>query len=166
MNKILKSNVFGTILMIPFFISMFLLDIFWGWLVFSCYFLIIGIYIILLLIFGDMKNVKNRLVKALMKGSMLLVAIGLIYFFYLWGLPSIKDISNKINNNYEFIVGVPIKTYEINTRNRFPIWQNIEISEVKLKNMNPITPIELEKTMLIQYLPNSKYVIHITVSKS
>lgn len=152
--------------MTPFFVSMLLLGNFWGWLVFCFYFLLIGIYFLMLLIHGELKNVKSIFGKVMMKSLLFLVSIGLIFMFYLWGIPSMKDIPNIITNKYEFIVGIPTGSKKINTKSGFIIWQSIEISDEKLKNMNPITQRELEKTMLIQYLPNSKYVVHIAIDNN
>ncbi|WP_276358459.1 hypothetical protein [Cohnella caldifontis] len=144
------------------FLSRYLKEQFWFWIIHTLFFLLFGIALVIGAIFiNKFKRTKNKKNNKLMQVVGIFSGVALIIFFINEFLPSYMDIPAYISKDYEIIRGKP--DY-ISGKSRRDLYQTIEIKNIRLKN-EYIIPLDSISEYEIYYLPNSKFVIKLSEIK-
>jgi len=158
-----SNNIFATVFIVPFLVSMILLDHFWFWCLFGIYFVLIGVYLILLSIASQLEHIRNSFKRIILRISLIGTAAGMIVFYALVLMPSIRDIPNYINQKHEYVVGTLEEQHKIYTSKKAGLWMNIKVNGVNLKSTRALSKDKIDKILFVEYLPHSKYVLKIWV---
>ncbi|MDQ0194613.1 hypothetical protein [Paenibacillus wynnii] len=156
MRRLFKSNIFGAIIMAPFFISMFFMEHFWFWLTFSFYILLFGILLIILGFVSRMQKIESSIKRLLTRIVVTITGIGLVIFFTLVFSSGFLDIPAYLSKDYKVIRGKPDYISSIHSKS---VFQTIEINNISLKSVYIIPEDNSFIEYKAYYLPNSKYVI-------